>query len=457
MSSVIEPETVTVRAGPPPARGRGQWLRGALIDLATSGDVPPGSRLPGARTLANRLGLSRGLVAATLSQLAAEGFLASNPRSGFVLLPPAMGALMVPSNANDAPGGPPSPGTPDLALFPRSAWGRAFRRVLSQTPDPDLGYPDPQGHPRLRQVLADYLLRVRGLQVGPDEVMVVAGVAQALSLLARWTLAASGGSWAVERPGSPGTRRLLQNHGVRVKDVPVDDRGLVPEHLPRDAAAILVTPAHQYPTGVQLSAQRRRELVDRAASLGALVVEDDYDADLLLDGQPLAALQRLAADRVVLVGSVSKALIPALRLGWLVAPRSMLPSLVAAKESTDLGCAVLEQLTLAGMIASGAYDRHLRHVRPIYRRRRQALVAALAEHQLPLQPLGHPAGLHLCLRAANARVAAATVEVLTAASVPAEVGENPELVVIGYAALDEHRARTVAAELGGTNLLRQPA
>ncbi|MFE9748779.1 PLP-dependent aminotransferase family protein [Saccharothrix saharensis] len=290
-----------------------------------------------------------------------------------------------------------SPGVPDLGAFPRAAWLRAERAVLRTLSASDFGYGDPRGTPALRSAVARWLARYRGVLVDPGEVVVVAGVAQALGLLARVLRHDGVTAVAVEDPGSLGARRHLRDGGLDTPPVPVDDEGVRVDALRAGgAAAVLVTPAHQFPTGVVLSGGRRRELM-RWADAGGLVIEDDYDAEHRYDRRPVPALRAMLPERVCYAGSVSKVLAPALRIGWLIVPNAYRDDVVEAKRYADLGNAVLPQLVLAELMGSGALERHLRLVRRRHRRRRDAMVEAIARHLPDAVVHGAAAGLHLLI------------------------------------------------------------
>ncbi|MGW4116451.1 aminotransferase-like domain-containing protein [Actinosynnema sp. NPDC004786] len=306
-----------------------------------------------------------------------------------------------------------SPGVPDLTAFPRAAWLRAERAVLATLSAADLGYGDPRGAPALRHAVARWLARYRGIRVGPEEVVVVAGVAQALGLLARVLRRDGVDRVAVEDPGSLGARQHLGDQGLATPPVPVDGDGVrVDELVAGGAPAVLLTPAHQFPTGVVLGGARRRELM-RWAEAGGLVVEDDYDAEHRYDRPPVAALRAVLPDRVCYAGSVSKVLAPALRVGWLLVPGAYHGAVVEAKRYADLGNAVLPQLVLAALMESGELERHLRFARRRHRRRRDAMIAAIARHLPGAVVHGAAAGLHLLLtfdaRVSDVEVAAAAL------------------------------------------------
>ncbi|NJC70239.1 PLP-dependent aminotransferase family protein [Planosporangium thailandense] len=376
----------------------GEQVTCALRAAISAGRLTPGTRLPSTRDLAADLGLSRGVVVGAYEQLVAEGWLVGRRGSGTVVASAVAPAVTEPQGRD---GGRPAvaplrPGVPDLGMFPRAVWRRAYERALAGALDADLDYGDPAGSSRLRRALAAYLGRVRAAQVDPAGLCVTTGAAQAVTLLASVLRAAGATRVAVEDPGPASARDLLVSHGLRPVPVPVDPGGLDVAALARSrATAVLVTPAHQFPTGVVLAPDRRAALVAWARHTGGLVVEDDYDAEFRYDRDPVGCLQGLAPDVVALVGSVSKALAPALRIGWLAVPPAFRDAVTAAKFAADLGGPVLDQLAFAELLASGGYDRHLRRARRSHRQRRDALVAALRRDLPQARISGVAAGLHL--------------------------------------------------------------
>ena len=290
-----------------------------------------------------------------------------------------------------------SPGVPDLGAFPRSAWLRAERAVLSDLPASALGYGDPGGTPQLRTTVAGWLARTRGIRVAPDEVIIVAGVAQALALICLVLRREGICQVAVEDPGSLGTRQHLQSWEVGTPPISVDSEGLSVEELRASGAqAVLLTPAHQFPTGVVLDGERRRELMGWAAE-GGLIIEDDYDAEHRYDRPPVPALRAALPSQVCYAGSISKLLAPALRVGWILVPARYHDAVVTAKRDADLGNAILPQLVLAELMSSGQLERHLRFLRRRHIRRRDAMIDAAGLHLPGARVHGAAAGLHLTL------------------------------------------------------------
>ncbi|MGD3106452.1 PLP-dependent aminotransferase family protein [Streptomyces sp. YGL11-2] len=290
-----------------------------------------------------------------------------------------------------------SPGAPDLASFSRASWLRAERAVLGDLPSAGLGYGDPRGTSELRAAVATWLARNRGIRVDPREVLIVAGTAQALGLIAQVLHRDGIEEVAVEDPGSLGARQHLRHWGMATPPVPVDEDGIRVEALRASGArAVLLTPAHQFPTGVVLGGRRRRDLM-RWATAGGLVIEDDYDAEHRYDRPPVPALRSLLPEQVCYTGSASKLLAPALRVGWLLAPSAYREALVDAKRFADLGNAVLPQLVLAQLMESGELERRLRQMRRRHRLRRDALIDALRNHLPGGTVHGAAAGLHLTI------------------------------------------------------------
>jgi GntR family transcriptional regulator/MocR family aminotransferase len=435
---------------------RGQ-LEAGLRAAIRAGRLTPGARLPASRVLARDLGVSRRLVVEAYEQLRAEGYLEGRTGAGtFVRADGTAG----PPPSEPAPGGPlhPStlrydffPGAPDLAGFPRADWLRATREALRRMPDRALGYPDARGAPELRAQLAGYLRRVRGVVAEPDRLVVAAGAQQGVTLTAAALRAVLGATprVAVEDPGFPRHRALLAEAGMQLVPVPVDEDGLRVDILHRSGAdAVLATPAHQSPTGVALAPDRRGALAAWARD-GGIVIEDDYDAEFRYDRPPLGALQGLAPEHVVYLGSTSKTLAPALRLAWVVAPRPFMHPLARARLMADGGSPAIDQHALAHLIDGGTYDRHLRAARRRYRERRDTLTAALERHLPGARVAGIAAGLHAVVEPPAPVDEAA----LMAAAAARSVGVYPlgwayvtprhagGAMVLGYATLPEPAIR----------------
>jgi GntR family transcriptional regulator / MocR family aminotransferase len=420
----------------------------------------PGTPLPSSRSLAAELGVSRGVVVEAYSQLMAEGYLVARP-GGTTRVAQAASAR---DGAKPEPAAerPPRfdfrPGGPDVSLFPRAAWLASLRRALRDAPDARLDYGDPRGAPELRRALSSYLGRVRGAACDPERVIVTSGMAQGMAIFGRTLVARGGRQLAVEDPASAPGREQLASTGLEVVPIPVDEEGLRVELLdpppgssPLDA--VMVTPAHQFPSGVVLSPARRTALTDWAERSSGLVLEDDYDSEYRYDRAPVGAVQGLAPDRVVYAGSVSKTLAPGLRLGWMVAPERIVDDLVAAKARDDLGTPVVEQLALADFLERGELDRHLRRTRSVYRARRDRLVEALARRLPSCEPAGIAAGLHMLVRLPIGTDEAAVLAAARSRGIGLyglgehSVGEAPPALLLGYGRIAEVAIERGVAEL----------
>ncbi len=387
-------------------------------DAIRAGQLPAGTRLPSTRRLGATLAVTRNVAVAAYADLVAEGYLTGSHGSGTYVeatLPPFPRPALPPPTRLPrwlhAEHDPPvvdaqlSPrgidfrlGIPSLSPLALDPWRRAWRDVV--TVPPPTGYGPPAGLPALRAAIARYLGRSRGLACGPDDVVITAGASHALALIARATLA-PGDPAALEDPGYPTARRILRAHGVQLLPVPVDDDGLRVDALPRGPSAPLLvyaTPSHQYPLGVRLSVARRLALLEWARAHDSLIVEDDYDSEFRFDAPPLPALAGLEADGyVAYIGTFSKVLTPALRVGYLVAPAPLRRRVEEIKRAADDHPPWPVEQALTAFIAGGDLDRHIRRMRRHYARKRAALVAALA-------PVGHlatvrglEAGLHTYL------------------------------------------------------------
>ncbi|HEX4280130.1 MAG TPA: PLP-dependent aminotransferase family protein [Solirubrobacteraceae bacterium] len=413
------------RSRPEPLRVQ---LERELREAIRSGRLAAGERLPSSRALAAELGISRGLVLECYSQLQAEGFLTSRTGSatrvaagalspaGALAAPgvlAASGALATPAAGAPTPASAPTgplptgpvpeqrlavdfcPGVPDLTSFPRADWARAMRDSCRSATPTELGYGDPRGTETLRNVLAGYLRRVRGTVAEADQIVICGGFGQGINLVLR-PLAGDGVlRVAIEDPGDDDYLEICSRLGIEAVPVPIDERGIDVDALAAtDVRAVILTPTHQFPTGTALAPERRQALVAWSQQCDGMIIEDDYDAEFRYDRDPVGALQGLAPDRVALIGTVSKSLAPALRLGWVVCPRRLLDAVTEDKRLSDRGSPTLEQLALARLIESGRYDRHLRRMREVYGRRRDRLVATLAEHAPHVALHGLAAGFH---------------------------------------------------------------
>ena len=461
--------------------GRRAALIRALREAVRSGRLAPGTRLPPYRSLAADLGVARNTVADAYAELVAEGWLTARQGSGTRVAEraqPLRRAERVPKKSPPRARGTRHDlrqGTPDASAFPRAAWSAAYRRALQAAPNEAFGPGDPAGRRELREALAEYLARARGVRTDPDRIVICSGFAHALRLLFGRSRGQSAGHsrgqsrgrsrgqdtgqtagqggrgvlrgpLAVEAYGLGFHRELLAAAGVRTVPLPLDEHGARVAVLGRERA-VLLTPAHQFPTGGPLHPERRAAVIDWARARGAVVLEDDYDGEFRYDRKPVGALQGLDPERVIHIGSVSKSLSPALRLGWMVLPERYVGPVLAAKGEREAWASVLDQLALADFVVSGAYDRHVRRMRQHYRRRRDRLVAALAERAPHIEVTGVAAGLHAVLRLPSGTERSAVqaaawqgvaLDGLAAFRHPDTEMPAPDGLVVGYATPPEH-------------------
>ncbi|WP_328614273.1 PLP-dependent aminotransferase family protein [Amycolatopsis sp. NBC_00355] len=365
-------------------------LEAALREAVTSGRLPAGTKLPGTRTLAGDLGVARGTVVEAYAQLVAEGRLVSATGSGTWVAD-----TRHPPRRPEPPARPVfdlRPGRPDLGLFPRALWAASVKRTLAAASRESLDYSDPAGLKVLREAVATYLSRARGVRADAGAVVVTSGFTHGLALLSRALHSAGVRTIGTEDPGLAHHRAVIRAAGPATTPLAVDSEGAA---VPSGAGAVLLTPAHQHPRGVVLSPGRRAAFLGWAREHGGIVIEDDYDGEFRYDKNPVGALQAGDPDHVVFAGSTSKSLAPGLRLGWLVVPDRLRVPVLDAVAATGATVGAPAQLAIADLLDRGDYDRHVRRARQVYRKRRAELAARLA----PLD--GIPAGLHALLPLAS--------------------------------------------------------
>jgi GntR family transcriptional regulator / MocR family aminotransferase len=459
-----------------PGRGIRERLEEALRRGIQSGRLVPGAPLPPTRVLASELVVSRSVVVEAYGNLKTDGYLEAKPGSGTrVRTQPAPSPVQTDrpnvSGAADLlsdrykptgfhPERRPNPASisptirlferlPDPALFPRAQWLRHYRAALAEIPDRELTYSSMLGAPPLRAAMAAYLGRVRGIATFPERMLICSGFIQGLTLVCRALRRRGAARVAVEDPCYALHREAIARTGLEPVAVAVDGHGLDPDLLPEDVSAVLVAPAHSYPTGCVLAADRRRDLIAWACRTGAIVIEDDCDAEYRYDRHPIGALQGLAPDAVVYIGCASKTVTPALRLGWLAAPDGLIDELEREKCFDDMGSSLIDQLAFARFVDSGDFARHLRRVRPVYRSRRDATIDALATYMPDARWQGEAAGLHLHVRLTEGvnehELAAAAFDrgalVEDGAWHWARPSEAPPSIVLGYGPVSEPSIR----------------
>jgi GntR family transcriptional regulator / MocR family aminotransferase len=437
----------------------GETLRSALErtlrDAILSGALREGVRLPASRAMAGALGVSRGVVTDAYGQLEGQGFLVVRPRAAPVVAGGVRRRKRRRSETRPAQPAPRydlTPTTPDVTLFPLGRWLSSVHSVARRAGATMLDYRQSRGEAVLRSALADHLGRTRGVVADPEQIVVVQGTSQGVDLLLRILVARGSRRLAVEDPSHTTQHARARALGLELRPHPVDREGMVVGGLRADAA--LVTPAHQFPTGSVLSGERRRELLAWSRETGGLILEDDYDSEFRYDREPVRALQGLAPERVVQLGTVSKTLAPALRLGWVVAPADLAEEAARTKTLLDDFSPALDQLALAELLERGDYDRHLRRARGVYRKRRDALLGALDRHLPELTVEGVAAGVHLLLRlpagvsdvAAAESASRARIRVPPLSAFRLEPSDEAGLVV-GYGRLHESAVEPAARAL----------
>jgi GntR family transcriptional regulator/MocR family aminotransferase len=447
----------------------GAQVQAAIRDAIRSGRLRAGERLPSSRELARALEVSRGLIQDSYAQLLAEGYLSAAPGSATRVAGTARAASAgARRGARPAAAAGPAPladfrsGVPDLTSFPRTDWLCALRDAFRDAPNAAFDYGDPRGSIVLREVLAAYLRRVRAAAADAENLVICTGFAQGLGITLRLLVRDGLDLVAFEEPGYDDAATLAGWAGATAVPVPVDEEGIDVDALRATGARVVIlTPAHQWPTGVVLSPGRRHALAAWAAERDAMIIEDDYDAEFRYDREPVGVLQGLAPDRVVAIGTVSKSLAPASRIGWLLCPPSLTAAIAEEKVFGDRGSPTLDQLALATLIESGRYDRHLRRMRGVYSKRREVLTDALAAHAPAVSLTGLAAGFHAVAHLPSPLGEAAVIEAARARSVLlygmsqfrwSSLATEPAQLVLGFGNLGE---RAITAGIAAiSDLLR---
>jgi GntR family transcriptional regulator/MocR family aminotransferase len=425
-----------------------------IHDRILSGELSAGQRLPATRELAASLQVSRNVVLQAYDQLFAEGYIEGRQGSGTYVAqgtylaqaqsePPALGFELTSSTE-------PTKtdvidfrsGVPALEYFPRKLWAQLTKRICETTSHSQFGYGVPEGCIELREVLSRYLLRTRGVRCHPDQIIITSGASQAFGLVEKLLLS-SAGEVIIEDPITWEIPKILSSSGATIYPIPVDENGLQTSLIPKDKKphCVFVTPSHQFPLGSILPIQRRIELIQFARETGCFIVEDDYDSEFRYEGIPISSLQGLDPECVIYVGTFSKILSPALRLGYLVLPSALTLPCRHLKRFSDLHTSSLEQLTLALMIEEGHLERHIAKTKRLYRKRRNALIVSLRNH-FPgeVKILGDSTGLHLVAEFANVefsdemlrRVEQHQVQIYPVEIHAIEKGKHCNQVILGY-------------------------
>ncbi|MBU8815093.1 PLP-dependent aminotransferase family protein [Mycolicibacterium goodii] len=446
----------------PGSRTAREQLINALRDGIRSGRLATGTVLPPSRVLAADLRLARNTVAEAYAELVAEGWLASRQGAGtWVARAPAPQLAARPGPPPLRIAGTPThnlmPGSPDVAEFPRTAWLASARRALSNAPASALRMGDPRGPAELRSALAEYLGRVRGVRTTPESIVICSGVRNGVELLGK--VFGTNRPIAVEAYGLFIFRDALATLGITTTPIGLDEHGAVISDLDTlDTPAVLLTPAHHSPHGMPLHPSRRSEAVEWARRTGGYVLDDDYDGEFRYDRQPVGALQSLDPDRVAYLGSASKSMAQTLRVGWMVLPQTLIEPVIAAAGGQQYHVDAITALTLADLIATGGYDRHIRRMRNRYRRRRDHLVSALADFDVGIRGLAAGVNMLLTLpdgaepevlrHAGEAGIALQGLAIMRHPLAHPDI-PDPDGIIIGFGAPAEHAFRPAVEALRG--------
>ncbi|MFC3653611.1 PLP-dependent aminotransferase family protein [Dyella humi] len=421
----LPPVALDASGGVPMYDQLSEWFRRAIID----GRLRPGQRVPSTRSLANELSISRIPVLSAYEQLYAEGYLETFVGAGTCVARSIPGEVPKLTNATQRASQPrmvPSAprrisqrvatlrtppqtwadnqgafrvGLPAIDHFPIVAWSKLVNRYARQPPIDHMVYGNPMGHLPLREAIAEYLGTVRAVRCDASQILITTGSQHGLQICAHALLEAKDRVW-MEDPGYPGARQALRTVGADIVPVPVDDEGLNVDagiRLSKNACLIYISPSHQFPLGVTMSAARRMQLLSWAARTGAWIIEDDYDSEYRFGGRPLASLQGMDTDdRVIYVGTFSKVMFPALRVGYIVAPKDLIPAFATVRDAFDTFSSTLYQAALTDFIRTGQFARHIRRMRALYLERRTALLEAIDQYMDDkLEVIGTHAGMQL--------------------------------------------------------------
>ncbi|WP_141430837.1 PLP-dependent aminotransferase family protein [Bacillus sp. 03113] len=429
-----------------------------------SKELSEGEKLSSTRQLAEQIGVSRNIAVEAYEQLVAEGYLEVRPSAGTYVsqgssLPIVHTKVYAPfqevekkkntcinfQSRNMA-----------MDYFPRAKWGRLAKDICSEVPEDVFGYSGSEGTKELRTVLSRYLLRARGVRCHPEQIVITSGATQGLHLITE-LLSNRSDYIAVEDPVTDEMRTIFSYAGANILPIPIDEKGILPDQLPSDKkpSFVFVIPSHQAPLGVTLPIQRRIQLIEYTRKMDCYIVEDDYDSEFTYEGSPVHSIQGLDPERVIYVGTFSKILSPALRIGYVVLPTPLIERFRTLKWFTDRHTSTLEQLVLARFIEDGHFDRHVRRVKKVYRDRRAALVSCIQEHFPNANILGQAAGMHLVVEMPNVKFTEDLNNWLKKVGVlvyPVEryalnKGFHESKIVMGYGGLTEEKIRIGVARL----------
>jgi len=453
---------------------RTRWLYQELLLAILERRLPPGSRLPSTRDLANEYDISRGTIVTAFEQLQAEGYLISRVGSGTRVnerLPDPVRTQRLQKRAKKLPGSLSDGGDPRSARpfrayepavseFPIRTWARVAGRRLRSASTRLLAGGDPRGYPPLREAIAAYLGLSRGVRCSPDQVVIVTGTQQGLDLVARVTIKSGDAVW-MEDPGYFGATRAFRNAAARIIPVPTDDAGLsivTARRLCNRAKAVYLTPAHQFPLGMTMTLERRLAILAWAREVGAFVIEDDYDSEFRFEGLPVPAMQGLdRGGSVIYLGSFNKVMFPSLRVGYLVLPPELVESFLSFRLSVDLHASGVDQAVLCDFIVEGHFGRHIRRMRQLYSHRLGTLLDAGRKYfnglldLLPIRAGLCTAGLlknGMTSRTAEAAASAHDIETMALSRFALKRSDVHGLL-LGFASFDESEIRRGVVKLAG--------
>ncbi|HWT74871.1 MAG TPA: PLP-dependent aminotransferase family protein [Mobilitalea sp.] len=375
--------------------------------MILEGTLTPGEKLPSSRTLARDLSISRNTVLEVYNQLIAEGYLEGFHGSGTVVadgilkkyqnytkisVPVSSVPVMEDSKLIDF-----RSGVPALELFPYKEWGKLYYQICSELPSGSLRYLKPEGSQELRAAISQYLYRTRGIQCSEEQIMIISGSTQGLSLISKLLYREPLGV-ITENPTHPGLCKVITSAGYQITGIPVDEKGILTKELTpsEQVAFIYATPSHQYPMGGILPVQRRIELIQYALDNNCYILEDDYDSEFRYEGPPVSSLYELNPEKVIYIGSFSKILAPALRLGFLLLPRELIAPYRQLKMYSDVHSEAVTQYTLAKFIREGCLEKHIWKTKKLYQKKRDYLLLQLKNHwKDEYEVKGQAAGLHI--------------------------------------------------------------
>ncbi|KMK76246.1 PLP-dependent aminotransferase family protein [Alkalihalobacillus pseudalcaliphilus] len=416
------------------------------------------TRLPSSREMADQIGVSRNTVLAAYEQLLYEGYIYMKEKSGSYVAPGVALQVGITTDFRQTKSHQPKiekmidfrAAHPAIDHFPRKVWGKLIKDICYDIDNEIFGYGTSNGEEKLRASLANYLGRTRSVKCHRDQIVITSGATQALYLITR-LLASQKGRIAVEDPVTDEMRGIFVQAGANLLPISMDNEGIIPRELPTDTAPsfVFVIPSHQFPTGITLSIQRRIQLVEYARKMNTFIVEDDYDSEFTYEGTAVSSMQSLDPNTVIYVGTFSKILSPAIRIGYVVLPPALIEPFQALKWYADRHTSTMEQLAMARFIEEGYLEQHIRKMKRIYQKRRATLVDELAKYFPSCKLIGEAAGMHLVVEMHNIifeksllkKLQEADVQVYPVEHYAMKKGHHLNQIVLGYGSLTEDQIK----------------